>query len=333
MKNYFNLILLLCSINCYSTELAQSILINMDSICKEFKEKFNDVPKQCLINMQLANNHGPGWIIKFQMGFSRAKYLPTTLYLKNEKLDIKVEQFRFEERTSAEYYNPKNWNKVTDAFKLIDEPTNTFTLVLENERNTFFIRLYHPKFLKEENYWIPEAKTDTKYHILGTVDNVAVDTDTRLDSNYDEYHNDEIPNINLIGLANTHKQVEVSIGYGRKVNLFELKKIGKVSINPEAGIGMFLGETRTTFRDEFNYGKDHVYIDSFRVHGLALSASNKIELSMKRISIYADIRYHHAKLKNSLDANGGEANYNQNIIVSTIGIGFNLATLKKNSAP
>ncbi len=312
-----------------------TLLLNMDDVCRQFREQYNDVPKICLQDsnnpkVKEVNLTGPDkktWKIKFYFGFTRTKYLPTTLNFKNHRMDIAIKDFVFDERPSSGFYNPKNWETAQDAMRWIDEPTNTMTLLFENNDNQFFLRVYHPKFLKELRYF--SDTPDKKYLVQGTIDGQAVDQYMKLDPSYEEYvANNEIQ-INLLTIKNTHQQLEFALGYGKKMQIVNMRKWGELTFTPDIAVGVMIGQTRTAIREGTEYWMYSSFEDKLSIHGFSVALSNRIEWSFPKFRIFADARYHYAKIKHKVDATGGEAHYNLPLVGTTVGIGINLWSGKK----
>jgi hypothetical protein len=311
------------------------IHMNMDPICQQWKEVYQDTPVLChtkdpitkMIEIPDTVDPKKKWTLQFYFGFTRANYLPTTLNLKTQRLNVKVHDFKFDERTTASFYNPKNWQQPMDALRWIDEPTNTFTIALESNHNVFFFRAYHPKFLIENRAYAKNP--DRTYRVTGEIDNMPVDQLMKTDPSYDEFYTHE-PQINLIGIGNTHMQMEFALGYGKKMQFLDLKKWGTLSTTPEASLGVMFGKTKAAFHSNpQNYWEHSSFEDKSRIHGPSFSLSNRIEWNKNKFKIFGDVRYHHAMMTNNIDSQGGQAKYQSKILAATVGIGFNLAQGKK----
>jgi hypothetical protein len=226
------------------------------------------------------------------------------------------------------FYNPKNWKTLQDGLRWIDEPTNTVTLTFENEKNIFFLRAYHPKYIKENRQYSNDP--DRPYRITGKINTLEVDEYMKLDPSYEDFQLGRDNQINLLGIQNSHFQMEFSLGYGKKIELMNLKKFGQLVMIPDFAFGVMVGNSRTTFRDTKDYWQYSTYEDGLKAHGVSLALSNKIEWSFPKFRIFGDVRYHYAKLKHSIDANGGYAKYNLPVLATTIGIGINIWSGKKD---
>ena len=77
------------------------------------------------INDEIERNR---WNFSFHFGFTRTHYKPSDMRLTSSRMDVLIHDFEFQERTSAGFYNPANWEQFQDAFRWIDEPTNSFIL-------------------------------------------------------------------------------------------------------------------------------------------------------------------------------------------------------------
>lgn len=115
---------------------------------QEFCKNINDISqtKKEPFEFLTTDDEGKPWKLRFYFGFSRTYYQPTDMKLESSRVNVTIKDFEFEERTSSEFYNPANWKEFQDAFRWIDEPTNTFRISLEKNNNEFFVSIYHPKF-------------------------------------------------------------------------------------------------------------------------------------------------------------------------------------------
>src|SRR5690606_3346405 len=80
------------------------------------------------LEIGLIDKEGTPWKIRFHFGFTRTNFRPTDVKVNSSVLSTTIKGFEFDERTSALHYNPGNWKNFQDAFRWIDEPSNTFEI-------------------------------------------------------------------------------------------------------------------------------------------------------------------------------------------------------------
>lgn len=214
------------------------------------------------------------WKLKFHFGFSRTNYLPTDLHINSTEIKATVEGQKFAERTSAHHYNIfRKDQQIKDAFKFIDEPTNTLSFSVENENNAFYISAYHPKYMKSFLY---KKNTDesgyTSYEFgeIGESDNFS----------------QSIPEgWNYAYMGETHKRMDWSLGYARKIHLLKSKG-WKINYNPRFELGVSTGIARSVRIVPGEAWDD--YKSKPKIQGYAIAAGHRIEVERGKFSIYID---------------------------------------------
>ena len=257
--------------------------------------------------LSVDNKDAPKWKVKFYFGFSSTKYHTTDVDVKSSSFTGKIKDVDMYERTSAHYYNPKNWDEVSDAFKWIDEPTNTYQLSLEKGKNIIYLTAYHPKYLKSILY--KESDDGIDYE-EGAQDN--------------RLNQDRPDGYSHLYIQNTHKNMVWQVGYGRAINIIDGDKSGTLSYIPKADVGISTGAARSAHIERDKDGdwdfKDHT--EKTKVQGFNASIGHRLEYTKGKVSLFVDQKTIFSKLKHEyLD---GEANYNLRMSPVTFGAGISI---------
>lgn len=242
---------------------------------------------------------GKIWKIKFSFGFTRTDYSNTDMYLKTSVMDIVVRDFEFEERTSASYYDPAKWKEPQDTLRWIDEPTNTFNLSIQKNKNTFYITIFHPKFLK---------LAGQEKQVTGTLDGVKVNEKLNLD--------------NQLGwdyFGNTYRQLDWQIGYGRTFTIAE-KKNNAFTYTPRINAGISTGVNLSSFRGVEKQANSEIM-------GVNASIGQRFEYEYGRYYLYLDDEVTFSQLKHGFM--DGTAKYNMIYNHISLGVGITLYARKK----
>jgi hypothetical protein len=253
------------------------------------------------------------WKLKFHFGYTRTNYLPTDVTFDSTELKGTVRDVNFVERTSEDFYNPfKAGRKITDALKWIDEPTNTMSLSIENDKNAIYLTAFHPKFLKSFLY---EKKTnesgevETEFSPIGESDSFA----------------QVIPEGKTMAyIGNTHKRMDWTIGYGRKIKLFNTKDFGVMYV-PRVDFGFSVGKARSV-----RIVPGQVWDDNkgkIEIQGGAMSVGHRLEVYKGRLSLFIDQR-----LVYSTQTHGfydGTVSYKLMYIPTTFGMSYQLFEFKR----
>jgi hypothetical protein len=200
--------------------LAETLNVDVSDSCRnELEKKIHGLncDEVTPLEMKHLDENNQTWIIRFHFGFSRTNYHPTDMDIKSDLVTMKIDDVKMYERTSAHYYNPKNWDHAGEAFKWIDEPTNTMALSLEKGKNNFYVTVFHPKYLKSIIY--NDSGSEVEY-FEGVEDN--------------RLNQPRPPGFKMLYLQNTHKNMVWQIGYGRqlKSSLIFLKLISVSVLGP-----------------------------------------------------------------------------------------------------
>ncbi|MBY0515646.1 MAG: hypothetical protein K2P81_01970 [Bacteriovoracaceae bacterium] len=265
---------------------------------------------------------GEEWKFRFHFGYNRTIYAPTNMKLSSSRLNVVIKDFEFQERTSADFYNPKNWESAQDAFRWIDEPTNMFSLSAEKKNNVFYINAFHPKFLKE--------RYQDKL-VTGTVDGVAVNQVMPINEEFDGY-NAKPGEMNLVRFENTHKQMDWQIGYGRKFVIFDNKKAGQLSYTPQAFVGLTTGKHLTVYTKEGEYWEFDDFEDKSRIQGVNAALGHELEYKRGKFGVFAAQKVTVSHLKQGFM--DGTAEFNMMYVNPiTVGITIDLYKTKKKTNP
>lgn len=250
------------------------------------------------------------WNFSFHFGFSRTKYHNTDMRLKSSRIDVLIKDFEIDERTSAGFYNPTNWEKFGDAFRWIDEPTNHFIITAEKNNHSIILSIFHPKFLKKQYQ---------NKHVIGTVDGVAVDDLIDINEEFDGYNN-QVGEMYLVRFENTHMQMAWSVGYGYDIKLFNSEKAGALSIRPTVYIGAMTGQNYSVYVQEGEYWEFDDGKDKNRIQGLILTGGLRLNYRIKNFNFFVDGQYSRTHLNHGFM--DGTAEYNLTYTPLTFGIGY-----------
>ncbi|MCO4794774.1 MAG: hypothetical protein KC493_13730 [Bacteriovoracaceae bacterium] len=267
------------------------------------------------LNSELEEEEG--WNFSFHFGFNRTHYQNTDMELESSRMNVVVRDFEFRERTSAGYYNPANWEQFQDAFRWIDEPTNSFILSVEKKGHSIILSIFHPKFLKENN----QIK-----HVTGTVDGVDVDDFMAIDEEFDGYNN-QPGEMYLVRFENTHLQMEWSLGYGYDLKLIDSDKFGTLSVRPEVFLGMMTGGNLTVYTKEGTYWDYEDYKQPMEVQGVMYSAGLRVNYQIRNFNFFAEGKTSVAHMNHGFM--DGTAKYKLEYSAVTVGVGYTFKKKKK----
>lgn len=272
------------------------------------------------IELLKKSDDGDEWLFRFHFGFSRTNYMPTDMKLQSSRLDVVIRDFEFKERTSAEYYNPKNWQSFQDGFRWIDEPTNVFAISAEKNNNVFYLNVFHPKFLKV-NY--------QDKHVTGTVDGVAVDGVMPINEPFDGYNN-QPGQMHLTRFENTHKQMDWQIGYGRKFVIMDSKRAGQLTYTPQVYAGLSSGMPTAVYVKEGEYWDFDHSGDKHQLQGMNAAVGHSLEYKYGKVAVFAAQKLTVSHLKQ--DFFDGTAEFNMMYVNPlTVGVTVDLFKLKKKT--
>ncbi len=269
------------------------------------------------LEIRQKDQDGNEWKIRFNFGFARHTYLPTDMKLESSRLNVVIKDFEFQERTSAEYYDPRNWKQFQDAFRWIDEPTNTWAFSAEKKNNVLYLNVSHPKFLK--------VGLQDK-HVTGTVDGVAVNQVMPINEPFDGYNN-QPGQMHLTRFENTHKQMDWQIGYGRKFVVFDGKKAGQLSYTPQVFAGVTSGAPVSIYQKEGQYWDYDEHVDDMHILGANASVGQMLEYKRGHVGIYAAQKFTVSHYKQGFM--DGKAEFDMKYASPiTFGVTFDLATVR-----
>jgi hypothetical protein len=252
-----------------------------------------------------------GWKVHAYFGFNRTKYYNSDVSIRSPLLNVDIKDMEWKERTSADFYNPKNWKTVQNAFQWIDEPTNTFVLSATKNKNEFMLTAFHPKYLIN-----PGQQKD----VHGDVNGVPVEGVHYLQEPFDGY-NRQPGELYMTDIRNTHMQMDFQVGYGREFELFRTPKNSSLVYRPAVYAGVQMGKTVSIY--EKDYWTFDGYEDKTRVHGVSASIGNKLEYRFRdRVSVMAEYKLSGAMLNQKVY--GGTAKYNMLYSPLMVGVGVKL---------
>lgn len=291
------------------------------AVCKSIL----DVGSQNLApqELKIRDDQGNPWKIRFHFGHSKmfGSIKPGDVKVKSDELTGTIKGFTFRERTSDWYFNPTKWQKLNDASKWIDEPSNTFTISIENNKNGFYITAYHPKLLK--TYY-------EKKEMIGGVEHTTYINGTHSLSDGTPESYAAIPDgTRGIEIQNTHKLMAWQIGYGRKFKIFDTKKAGKLTYVVRADVGIQTGAARTIIIDKTNPQNVtwNEHTDDFGVQGYNADIGHRIEYQRGRFGIFVDQKMVFSKIEHGFME--GTASYTTQYTPTTFGVSVDLFTFNK----
>jgi hypothetical protein len=294
---------------------SQDMNVDLSTYCKDQLEKDVDglncdtVPP---LDVEKKDDAGKKWKIRFHFGYSDTKYFKTDMRIRSSIINTDIDDLDIVQRTSNHHYNPANWDGIKTAFKWIDEPTNTFTLSLEKNKNNFYFTAFHPKYLKSVLYKETMIEGVPHYEFRDIEEK-------------DDFSQTIPEGYNMLYLGNTHLNMVWQIGYGRQLTLFESKKAGKLTYIPKADIGISTGAARSV-RIVPGVAWDD-YTDDYKVQGYNASVGHRLEYQKGIVSMFVDQKVIFSKTKHGFY--DGTAEYNLISTPLTFGIGIDLFSKKK----
>ncbi len=268
------------------------------------------------IEIQKTNEVGQQWKIRFHFGFSRTQYDKTDLRIDSKVIKVVVKDVEMHERTSAQHYNPANWHTLQNYGQWIDEPTNTFTLSLEKKKQTLYLTIYHPKYLKSLVY----KKIET--------DNAPIYEFNEIEET-DDFSAQIPPGANLLYLGNTHLNMIWQLGYGRQFVIFNEKRSGKLSYTIKGDIGIQTGKARSVHIVPGVAWDD--YYDHWRIQGANTSIGHRMEFQRGRYSVFIDQKTIYSNVKHAFY--DGTISYELRLNPVTFGLGIDLYRRNRHSVP
>ncbi len=279
----------------------------VQSICKNLNQMGKDQSFEPITIKQLDQD-GDEWNIKFYFGYTRTEYFNSDVKLRSSRVNVDIKDFDWKERHSFEYFKSENLKGIDNAFRFIDEPTNTFMINVEKGKNVFTLSLFHMKYLMV-NHQVKQ--------VTGTIDGVAVDKEMQVREEFDGYNN-QPGEMHLWRLENTYRQINPQIGYGRKIDIVSSKKYGKLSYTPSVQVGLIAGNSYSAYMKKDDYWGSDSKSQDWGVKGATFTAGHKLEYEKGRLAVFMDQKITTSKIKQSfLD---GTATYRLNYMPVTLGI-------------
>jgi hypothetical protein len=291
-----------------TSETIESLLETNQESCQMFKD---------LAYQKEKLKKDKKWTFSFHFGFSRTFYDNTDMKLRSSRVDVLIKDFEFDERTSADFYNPSTWKKPLDAFRWIDEPTNHFIITAEKNNHSIILSIFHPKFLKKQYQ---------QKHVTGVVDGVAVDDVIEINEPFDGYNN-QLGEMYLVRFENTHLQMAWEVGYGYDIKLFNSNKYGALSIRPAIYVGMMSGRNLSVYIKEGEYWEFDDGVDRHQIQGLMYSAQVRLNYRIQNFTLFIDGKYSKATLEHGFF--DGTASYDLSYKAVTFGVGYTFESRKK----
>ena len=294
---------------------AQTVNVDLSDVCKgELEKQIQDLnceemkPSEVI----MKDKKGTSWTVRFHFGFSRTQYHATDMDVRSSYFTGKINDVKMHERTSAEYYNPSNWEDASDAFKWIDEPTNTLQLSLEKGNHRIYLTAFHPKYIKSIMY--KEDESGVQYQ-EGADHN-------RLNQNRPDGYSH-------LYIQNTHKNMVWQVGYGRALTVFDSEKGGKLTYIPKVDIGISSGAARSAHleRDETGGWDFQDSTEDNKIQGYNASIGHRVEYQKGKVSLFVDHKTTFSSMRH--DYLDGSVDYNLRMSPVTVGVGISLFDGKK----
>lgn len=225
-------------------------------------------------------------------------YDPVDVRIKNDRVDVSIEGVHFLQRNSMEYYKFWEADKVADAFRWVDEPTNQLFVEARNKKSDFVIgvRAYHPKMLVSLG-GDGKPNLNTSVHATGTIEGKPVDGNIDLKDTFG-------------AIRLTHKLMDYEVTAGKSFTLAE-GKAGKLKLDTSVGVGVYAGRVHVSYRDPKDYWNFISYDDEkSHVLGGEVTLHNSLTymLSGGKVGIGAEANI--TKGKMSYDMMGGTMSHN-----------------------
>ena len=298
-----------------ASEKVKIMDLDMSQHCQEVLEKqFPDLDceKVPSVVLEKEDDEKKRWKFRFHFGHSRTDYHKTDLYINSSFGDVVVRDVEMHERTSAHHYNPGNWSKIENAFKWIDEPTNTFTFSMEKNNNVFYLTIFHPKFLKSILYKKTEVEGEEQIEFSD------IHESTSFSQNIPQGHG-------MIYLGNTHMNLVTQVGYGRMIKIFEAPRFGRLTFIPRLDVGVNTGLARSVHIVRGERWDD--YYDRMGVQGHNASVGGRLEFQRGKVSMFVDSKVIYSKYKHGFF--DGTINYDLVSTPVTFGLGIDVFSGKK----
>ena len=287
------------------------------SLVREIEKIRNGKP----MGFRQKTEDGDEWSVVFHFGHTRTEYFPTDLELRSSRIQVVVRNFKFQERTSADAYDPGTWRIVEDAARWIDEPTNTFEFNIQKGNNVIYITIFHPKFLKPDH-----AVT----RVDGVIDGVPVNREIEINQQGQQKSPVGVPRMSLLTLQNTYGQMDYQVGYGRKIRILRLQKGGSLTYTPHVQVGLVQGATSSAYGNPDD--PSFMRVDApLQLQGYGFSIGHKLEYDAGRVNFFIDQRFTYSHLESTfLD---GTMSYNLAYSPVTVGVGLRIWKQRRDVLP
>ena|GEM_PF-2826431 len=278
------------------------------------------------IELNLKDKKERPWKIKFYFSNSKTYYQKTTAKLKNSRMDLTIRNLKPEERRSDSYYTVWKTKNLQDAFRWVDEPTNTFQFSVEHKKDDYFVRVFHPKL-----FFVTGDQDQTGNHynenvqVNGTLDGQDVNETMGLHRH--------LPNsLHMDHWEDSHKFLQIEGGYGHTFVLAKAKGKPILVYEPSIMAGVYVGvhnsgwasaenpDELTSFSDDGN-SNGHM-----KVMGVSISTGNKITLHDRNdnVGVFVEHKFSYGKMKYDLF----DGTVQHDLIYNSLNVGVQITLIK-----
>jgi hypothetical protein len=260
------------------------------------------------------NENDDRWKVRLYASHASTKYFNSDIKIQSSRYNVEIKDYAWAERTSREFFNPKHWkNGKHNPLQMIDEPTNTFTISLEKNNREFFLSIFHPKFIQEDN----QIK-----HVNGTIDGVPVNGPQEINRPFDGY-NQSPGEMELIRNQNTHRQYTIEIGAGHRFQLVK-SKFGSIDYVPSVALGIMTGHNFSVVVKDGQWWDFDEFQEQYNIQGFGGSITNRLEFNSKneRVGLFYENKI--ALYRQEHGILDGVQNYNLGFISNSAGVKFRL---------
>ena len=275
------------------------------------------------IELNLKDKKERPWKIKFYFSNSKTYYQKTTAKIKNSRMDLTIRNLKPEERRSGHYYAVWNAKNLQDAFRWIDEPTNTFQFSVEHKKDDYFVRVFHPKL-----FFVTGDQDQNGDHynedvdVQGTLDGKTVNRTMGL-------HRNAPDNLHMDHWEDSHKFTQIEGGYGHTFVLAKAKGKPILVYEPSVMAGVYVGirnsgwdngQGLTSFDDDGN-SNGHM-----KVMGVSVSTANKVTLHNRNdnVGLFVEHKFSYGKMNYDLF----DGTVQHNLIYNSLSVGVQITLIK-----
>jgi len=242
-----------------------------------------------------------GWAVVVRFGPTLTDYSNTDIKVRTGRVNGVIKNAAIGERNDMNWYGAKGLKE--RPFHFIDEPSNDFTLGLENRKKGYAINLTarHPKFLVVEH---DQLNQDVRFN--GTVDGASVDRNLPANELFDHYRL-------------THRLMNYQLQVEKLFTVAE-GKAGRLVIAPGIAAGAYFGYANAGYGDGSTAGTPvaNGYL------GNGISGSGRVSYEFHRVS--ASLAYQMTKAAMDYPFIDGSASHRLDSRALTLQVGL---TLKK----